>query len=70
MSDKNQNPIDNYFINNYISIDKTMLLRYGVLKANGTVAVLDNGKCLMIDPIDINFLPELENKIMELTKPN
>lgn len=52
----------------FISFERKDLLSYGLLRANGTVLLMKNGKCILIESIDINHIENLEKKITDLLK--
>lgn len=48
---------------NYINFDYTDLARYGVIRTNGAVLVFKNGKCVLLESIDIQNIDLLNRKI-------
>ena len=46
------------------------LSKYGLIRANGTVILIDDGSCVLLESIDVNRISDLEQKIVEAVKPN
>lgn len=53
---------------NYISFDYSDLARYGVVRANGAVMVFKNGKCVLLESIDVQHIDILNNHIESMTR--
>lgn len=51
---------------NHIRFDYTDLARYGVIRTNGAVLVFKNGKCVLLESIDIQNIDLLNRQIKQV----
>lgn len=54
----------------YVQFKYKDLGMYGLIRANGTVIVLDDGNCLLLESIDLNYMGELEQQILNCLTNN
>ncbi len=54
----------------YVQFKYKDLGMYGLIRANGTVILLDDGNCLLLESIDLNYMGELEQQILNCLTNN
>ncbi len=55
-------------LNNFVYFDYKRLAKYGVTKVNGLVLLFKEGKCVLLESIDIQNITYLNRKINKMLK--
>lgn len=53
---------------NFITFPEADLAQYGLIRANGTVLVFKNGKCVLLKSIDLLDLKQLTEEVKEVIR--